>query len=638
MFRAKKMKKVRVIVLKSQTEHLIKELHEAGLIDIRKASLAGLDEGRPLASFDEVSIELVKLRADLAAMETAAGTGTRREPAIIEGVKALQMSRSLKIGDRLRSLSAESAALNEEIKGLESNLAFASTVSQFMHVDFSKLSSRTVEYRIGELPLSKADRVMDVVKNAGGDFVSQPGSRIALVLFPRKSEQAIETALSDAGFLEMDVPKGMATPAALIKTAGAELDDRKLKLAAARRELADIARSEMDKVRDLIASLEILSQRAEISSRFSQSKKVYVLEGWIIASDMSKLEELGKKHKDVTIEEAEVDEHHEMPPTVLDNPKVAGPMEFITKSYSLPNYFELDPTVAYLIALPILYGMIVGDVLYGAISLLLAFFFYKKFQKSYIMSNVSKIWMYSAIPAMLFGLIYDEWAGMTHFKLAQFVGSWIGVTILKAPLYIGFGRIENVLALVGLSALAGMVHLTLGFIFGAVNEWHHDKKHSIAKVAWIGVELGMLLALLPYLGGMFPALEGIDPGLTPAGVVLLVISVITLGATEGVIGIIEIPGLVGNILSYSRIAAIGIVGVVIAELLNDFIIPTPDKGLVLALVLAPVFVIFHVLNCFVAMFESLIQGGRLNIVEFRSKFLHGGGDVFIPFSLYNKKL
>ena len=63
-----------------------------------------------------------------------------------------------------------------------------------------------------------------------------------------------------------------------------------------------------------------------------------------------------------------------------------------------------------------------------------------------------------------------------------------------------------------------------------------------------------------------------------------------------------------------------------------------DHGQEGALVLAPVFIIFHVLNCFVAMFESLIQGGRLNIVEFRSKFLQGGGDLFIPFSLYTKKL
>jgi V/A-type H+-transporting ATPase subunit I len=324
---------------------------------------------------------------------------------------------------------------------------------------------------------------------------------------------------------------------------------------------------------------------------------------------------------------------------VLDNPKAAGPFEFITKSYSLPNYFEIDPTMAYLIALPILYGMIVGDVVYGLISMGLAYFFLKKFEKSYIMSNVSKIWFYSAIPAIIFGVIFDEWGGMSHVHLLEILGKWTGAELIHEgeAFYHGFHRIENVLALIGLSALAGMIHLAAGFSIGAINEWHHNRRHSIAKIAWIGVEAGMLLALLPFLPGLLEGFPQLDTGLTTAGLVVLGISVVTLGATEGVIGIIEIPGLVGNILSYSRIAAIGIVGVVIAELLNEFIIPMPEQGL-LVLLFAPIFVALHVMNAFIAMFESLIQGGRLNIVEFRSKFLHGGGDVFIPFALYSKKL
>jgi V/A-type H+-transporting ATPase subunit I len=313
-------------------------------------------------------------------------------------------------------------------------------------------------------------------------------------------------------------------------------------------------------------------------------------------------------------------------------------MEFVTNSYSLPNYFELDPTMAYLVALPIIYGMIVGDVVYGIMSIILGWLLMKRFKNSYIMYNVSKIWFYSGIPTIAFGLFFDEFAGMSHFKISQFVQSWTGIQLLSAPLWTGFHRMEGVLALIALSALVGVMHLTLGFIFGAVNEWNHNRKHAFAKIAWIGVELGMILALLPFLPGMLPELGRIDPGLTMPGMVLLLISIIVIAATEGIIGIIEIPGLIGNILSYSRIAAIGVVGVVIAELLNEFIIPNPANGLLMALLLTPIFLMFHLLNCFVAMFESLVQGGRLNIVEFRSKFMHGGGGIFVPFALYSKKL
>ncbi len=638
MFRSKKMKKVRVIVLKSQAGDLISELHEAGLLDIRKTVHGGLEEGRPLPSFDEISVELVKLRADLAIMESALGPGYGRQAKPMDGQKALAASKALSIGQRLRDLSAESADLGEEAKALEAQKAALARISHFKNVDFSKLMSRTMAFRLAEVPVAKLARLQEAVRAADGTLVLEPGYNVALLLFPRKSQAAVDGAMAEYGAADVEVPQGMTTPLAMGAMIDSGISSKRARLAEIKADIARIAKAEIEKVRDISESLEVMATRAEVASRFSASRRVFVIEGWIVGADLPKLEKLLAGRPDISLEEVGVDVHHEMPPTVLDNPKAAGPMEFITKNYSFPNYFELDPTFAYLIALPILYGMIVGDVIYGLISLVLAFWFYRKFSKSYIMSNVSKIWMYSAIPAIAFGLFFDEWAGMSHFKLAQLIGGWLGMTLLSAPLYAGFSRIENVLALIGLSALAGMIHLALGFTFGAVNEWHHSKKHSIAKIAWIGVEVGMLLALLPYLGGMFPALSGISPGLTPVGLVILVVSVVTLGATEGVIGIIEIPGLVGNILSYSRIAAIGIVGVVIAELLNDFIVPTPEKGLVLALVLAPVFIILHVVNCFVAMFESLIQGGRLNIVEFRSKFLQGGGDLFIPFSLYSKKL
>ena len=66
-------------------------------------------------------------------------------------------------------------------------------------------------------------------------------------------------------------------------------------------------------------------------------------------------------------------------------------MEFITNSYSLAEFYELDPTMIYLVALPIISGMIVGDVVYGIFPILIGLWLMKKFEKSYIMYNVSKI-------------------------------------------------------------------------------------------------------------------------------------------------------------------------------------------------------------------------------------------------------
>ncbi|MFH2100490.1 MAG: hypothetical protein ABII71_00170, partial [Candidatus Micrarchaeota archaeon] len=69
MFKPAAMQKVRIIALKSHVEDLIKTLHEAGLVEIKKTAIEGLGKGRPLEFFDEVSAQLIRLRAILSMME-----------------------------------------------------------------------------------------------------------------------------------------------------------------------------------------------------------------------------------------------------------------------------------------------------------------------------------------------------------------------------------------------------------------------------------------------------------------------------------------------------------------------------------------------------------------------------------------
>jgi len=88
-------------------------------------------------------------------------------------------------------------------------------------------------------------------------------------------------------------------------------------------------------------------------------------------------------------------------------------------------------------------------------------------------------------------------------------------------------------------------------------------------------------------------------------------------------------------MSFSRILAVGLVGTLIALILNDLLFPSLDKGILL-IILVPIYIIGHLFNAFLAMFESFIQGARLNYVEFYSKFYEGGGKEFSPFRLTRK--
>ncbi len=625
--RPKKMKKVRIIVLKSVVENLIGDLYQIGLVDIRKTNYAGLDAGRPLSTFDEVSKELRKMRTITSLM--AANTNTKYQQKFdgIPGKKAILEAKNFNIAEHLKALSNETHKLSEEINTIKSNISEIQRLKHFKNVDFSKMRTKTLDYKIGTVPAHKKSTLsngVDAMKGEG-TIVNDPNSNIVLILYERSKATEMETVFSDSEFEELNVPAGTTTPAMTFNNLKSELDSKETRITVIKNQLKEISNTNIKKAMSILRALEIESERAGIASRFASSNRLYLLEGWVLADDYSKLDAVVARYDaNVSMEETEQTKD-EMPPTVLGNPKIVSPFEFLTKSYSLPNYFEIDPTLPYMIGLPIIYGMIVGDVIYGFLSIILGYILMKKFEKSYTMFNVSKIWVYSGIPTIIFGIIFDEWAGLSHMHLLNYFNEWVGAGLLSEPLYHGFHRMENILTLVMITALIGMVHLAAGFVIGAINEWHYNKKHALAKIAWIGVELGMLLALVGAIGL-------IDGAFMMAGIILLILSIIILGLTEGIIGIIELPGLLGNILSYTRIAAIGIVGIVIAELLNEFIIPLPEHGLV-AIVLLPVFIILHIVNCFIAMFESLVQGGRLNIVEFRSKFLHGGGEIFTPFAL-----
>jgi V/A-type H+-transporting ATPase subunit I len=618
------MRKIRLIVLKSQTENLVKELHEAGVVDIRKAKHEGLEDGRPAPSFDGISADLLRLRSALGIMESVTPKSAY-EPKLI--ADAITKTKSLNIDETVKKISQEMTVLSERIKTLESNEASAKRCMHFKDVDFSRLGSKTVQYRVGEVPAAKVAMLGFQLSKIDCDLISEAGKGAVLALFDNKKREQVDALLGEGGFADIELPQGMTTPAKAIEAAMKEKEAAKARGLELKKSLIDFSRVNISKVKDLIRSLEAEADRAEITNKFVGSRKVHVLEGWALDEDFPKLEPLANKHK-ATLEDAGFDPHQEIPPTVLDNPKIVRPFEFITKSYSLPKYHEVDPTIPYFIGLSIIYGMIIGDVGYGILSMILAHLIMKKFSKSKMMKSVGMIWLISGIPTIAWGLVFDEWFGLTHNDFLNWIGSFAGMAILQDPLYSGFHRVHELNMLILGTLFLGMIHLAAGLAIGALNEWNHSKKHAFAKLGWIVFEFGIAFYLLSALGYVGTEFSG-------GGIVLVAIGAVVVIATEGATGAVEIPGFAGNILSYARIAVIGVVGVILAEILNEFLKPTPAMGL-MGLVLLPIYIVLHLANCVIAMFEAIVQGGRLNIFEFRTKAIQGGGNLFAPFALFVK--
>ncbi len=637
MFRPAKMKKIRVYSLKSVLPEVIKSLHELGLVEIRRFKAEGLERGRPLDFFDDVSAQLVRLRNTISNMDAETVKSTKVPALPIGGKEAVERAKKMDAdtGERLRSITKEATAVTEEISKTSQHIQTVEKLGAFEGLNFAMLSSKSITFTVGEIQTAKIPLLKKKLESVLKDYnilapQKEGESKTVILLLYGRGPHSPDGVLGEMGFSPLQLPDNMTTPAAKLSELRALLKGRKERLAVLDSERKRFSKKHAEEILGIAAILDIEAERAEIPSRFAFSKSASVIEGWLKESDFEKLRETIKGFgNSAMLEEAEIGEK-EQPPIVLDNPGYSHPFEFITKSFSLPNYYEFDPTFVYFLGLPIIYGMIVGDVIYGIFSLIIASGFMKVFSKSNIMLSVAGIWYLSAFPSIFFGLLFDEWGGLSHAGWLELLNSW-GLPIATAPLYTGvLHRLHEFSLLLGITLLVGLIHVGIGFLLGAITQWKHHRKHAYAKLAWLGAEIGGAVAIASGFFGVLP------PVVMMPALALLAISVVVLVYIEGAVGALELPGLVGNVLSYARVAAVGVSGVVLAEIINEFFMPVPETGL-MAILLIPLLIILHFINTFIAMFESLIQVGRLNIIEFRSKFVEGGGALFSPFALRSKK-
>jgi V/A-type H+-transporting ATPase subunit I len=214
--------------------------------------------------------------------------------------------------------------------------------------------------------------------------------------------------------------------------------------------------------------------------------------------------------------------------------------------------------------------------------------------------------------SILFGFLYGEAFGT--------LGEHLGMHAL----WFERASTENVASLLVMTIGVGAVHITLGLILGVWEAIHSRSRSHLLERGGMLVGLislffliGVLVDFLPR-GFMSPAIAG------------LIIGIALLGASLGWLGIlmgpIEFISLIGNILSYLRIAAIGLASVYLAKVANDMV--GMAGNLIVGVILA---VLIHALNLVMGAFSPTIHSLRLHYVEFFRKFYESGGRPYQPF-------
>ncbi|MFA5929611.1 MAG: V-type ATPase 116kDa subunit family protein [Candidatus Micrarchaeia archaeon] len=629
MLKPVKMSKIRVICLKAIAPQVVKALHNLSVLHITDSALPELERAGPLPSYDEVAGRLVKIRA----LREALGTGglqgkpekggklARKKQAYEDPIASAD--ELLRKSDNVFTLFSAKDALSKE---LDANIAAQKSLGEIvgLDVDFSELDSLSLQFMLVRVPKEKmklAREVLAATKNCTYTASeAKSGAGIMLVAL-RKGE--------DAKFLEgfgavSPLPQILSTPKKEIEALRGKEAELRGKMEASEGRFAKIAGSLHPQAVSLEEALTIEADRAQVATSFGASASLYFIEGWAEAAKFSGISaELSRQFgKKLHVSHA-AHAHTDVPPTLLDNPNRAKPFEYLVGFVSLPQYNEIDPSILLALIIPLMYALILGDAGYAALSFCLAYWMVKKSEKGSLLNQVALIWMIAAVPAFIFGIAFDEYFGFTHTHLASVLG------FAHVQLYQGFHRVEEITVLMQISIIVGTLHLALGFILGAINEWHHSKKHAAAKLFWLGILIAGFFTIAGFMYGMFPPL-------TMPAAVLLGLCVAGLLFTEGVLALIEIPSLLGNVMSYLRIAAVGVGGVIIAEMINSLLMPHFELSLVGVLVFivtAALYLAMHFAACILVMFEAIVHGARLSVVEFFGKFYRGGGVRFAPFAV-----
>lgn len=646
MLRPERMTRAVIAGPRDKLAPAIVALHELKLVHI--VDHHGEDDifriGKPLPPAAELSENLVKLRS-IANILAVKARPKEKEEIRVEELRQRILGLELNITEEdsaRRKAESLLGELDRRIEELRPYAALALPLDVYRGYDSLAVLVGKVSKEVSEPDLHALN----------AEVFRAPG--VIAVFVPRsKSDEAL-TTLGQAGFAQLDIPSDQGDPHALFEAA---LADRK-KWEGRLEEI----QGRLEKLRERYAgfvvaaeeALEVEVDKAEAPLRFAVSDHSFVVDGWVPSSRFpnlqKRLEALG-----LYVEAGEHAAGHEEsePPVLLRNPKPARPFEFLIHLYSTPSYSELDPTLFLFIAAPFFFGFMIGDAGYGAVFVAFGIIALAKLKPGTIWRRLMLVTGAGGLWALLMGLfVFGEAFGMPFHAAPGHSEELSWETFgFHVPLQAMIHKAVNISTMVYLSILFAALHLGVGFVIGFVNEIRHSKKHALAKLGWFMCLFG-LFSLLTYSLrwngvarwvwdvplGWFPRM--IEPlGLSgfvgvemPLASLLLIFGAL-LALGESVIAPIEIAGLLANIMSYTRLAGLGIGKAAIAAALNTIILEDlVFTGQIGYIALGVVFLVLAQLLVFLLGWISAgIQALRLNYVEAFIKFFKGNGTPFRPF-------
>ncbi len=630
------MAKVGLVGLQEDQELLVGVLHDLGVIQLEplgKEALEQIGAGHAATEQRPVSDQLLRIRGLRAALPRRPAGPPKTYHSLPE---VLEAARAVPIDGEVGALKREEDGLLTDRAAAVETLGLLDRFP-FYRERFEYLRSQSLLAFFGSAKPSAFARAEPLIRAAtdASHLTVVPGGEEVLFLLavPRDRAEAIGRIAQQNGVKLVAAPALTGTAEEerpRLEGERARIDQR---LAEIRARLAEISRDWYVPLAGLEEALAIENRKLEAYPRMGAGDRTFALEGWIKARDRPKVAEhveavvRGRAHVyDIATTEE--------PPTVMENPRGVRWFEFFIRFYSLPQSSEWDPTWTFAIVFPILFGVMVGDVGYGAVILgfclwMIAGFpgrekvpnALKGFPKMVMPPSAMRDLAYALTPGCLIAI------GMGVLG-NEYFGGHLSYTPVLDPL-------RSTGSLLLFSGYLGLAMVGFGYALAAIKEYfHHRGRHAIAKAGALIAAFGLAFFGLALIRNQINPAHAIFTDLELAGLIGGIVAILlSVGVMEALLTFIE---LLSHILSYLRVVGILLASVILALVINTIGLGMIHSSLtgvgILFIVLGIVVVVGgQIFTLILAVFEPSIQGMRLMYVEHFSKFFEGGGKAFRPF-------
>ncbi len=485
------------------------------------------------------------------------------------------------------------------------------------------------------------------VETIEGDIISADAiSTCIFLVCEKKDEAALKDALRRMNFASP--PMSGVNPAEKIKEIEAGIDETRGQIEETVKEIRELASCRED-IRFASDHYAVRAEKYGVISQLLQSRRVFFLEGFVPEPRAQEIA-AGLENRFNCAVEIRNPSKKEKPPILLKNNAFSSPLEGITESYSLPGKKEIDPTFLSSLFYYILFGIMLSDAGYGillfAATGIILLKFGKKMEEG--MKQTMRMFFLCGIATTFWGFMFGSFFGDSVAVIGKtFFGQ--GSDFGLKPWW--FAPLDEPMRMLTFCFIIALIHMFVGLGAKAYMLIKQGKIMDMVYdvVLWYVLLISCVVFLLtvPTMAEML-SVSPLQTSLQTPMMVLMVISavgIILTGGREsknwvkrilkGLYSLYGISSWLSDILSYSRLLALGLATGVIAQVFNSMG-TMGGNGIPGAMMFIVVFLIGNVLNLAINALGAYVHTNRLTYVEFFGKFYDGGGKKFRPFAANTK--